>query len=144
MTSQRLNLKSGKSRKTKRKTKRNSRTRKTKRNFRKRNSRGGGLKELYKWVRDTKTRRELEGVRERRELRHRTGKDSLPGYGLRRRTRVQPLPVSRGDELRISRRQLERRQIADLKLHDEQIREEDDQWFTRSYLPVSGLLPGSL
>ena len=125
-----------------RRTRRKSRrtTRGTKRKYRKRNTRGGGIKKVYRWVRDTKNRRarrEQYRLRERRALAHESERlNGLQGYSLTHRNRVQEQPRGPIDaELRISRQQLIRKQKGDLRRHDEQIRYEDD--------PAFWNLPGS-
>ena len=124
-----------KSRRTTRITRRKSRrTKRTKRKYRKRNSRGGGIKKVYRWIRDTKNRRdrrEQYRLRERRALAHASERlNGLQGYSLTRRNRVQEQPRGPIDtELRISRQQLIRKQKGDLERHDEQIRDEDDPAF---------------
>ena len=122
-----------KSRRTIRGTRRKSRTtRGTKRKYRKRNTRGGGIKKVYRWVRDTKNRRarrEQYRLRERRALAHDSEHlNGLQGYSLTHRKRVQERP-SVDQALRISRQQLIRKQKGDLERHDEQIRDEDDPAF---------------
>ena len=129
-----------KSRRITRGTRRKSRrtTRGTKRKYRKRNTRGGGIKKVYRWIRDTKNRRdrrEQYRLRERRARAHESERlNGLQGYSLTPRNRVQERP-SVDQALFISGQQLLRKQKGDLRRHDEQIRYEDD--------PAFWNLPGS-
>ena len=142
-----------KSRRITRGTRRKSRrtTRGTKRKYRKRNTRGGGIKKVYRWIRDTKNRRarrEQYRLRERRALAHESERlNGLQGYSLTHRKRVQERPSvdqvlrisgqrpSVDQALFISGQELIRKQKGDLRRYEEQIRSEDD--------PAFWNLPGS-
>ena len=129
-----------KSRRTIRGTRRKTRTtRGTKRKYRKRNTRGGGIKKVYRWVRDTKNRRarrEQYRLRERRALAHESERlNGLQGYSLTHRNRVQERP-SVDQALRISGQRpsgpidqalfISGQEL--LKEYDEQIRDDPAFW----------------